>query len=224
MPAPLTVLIPTLNAARRLAPTVASVFEGVQDGLIAELVFADGGSTDGTPAIADDIGATLITSAPGRGTQLAIAASTVKTPWLMVIHADTVLSSGWTRHVRDHITTSQNAAYFRLAFDSAKPAARRTAVWANLRSKLFQLPYGDQGLLLPTDLYKSVGGYGDIPLMEDVKIVRSLRGKLTLLDATATTSAAKYDTEGYLKRGSKNLLTLSKYLIGVSPETLAKRY
>ena len=127
MPAPLTVLIPTLNAAQFLAPTVASVFEGVQDGLIAELVFADGGSTDDTSAIADDIGATVITSAPGRGTQLAIAADTVKTPWLMVIHADTVLSSGWTRPVRDHINASQNAAYFRLAFDSAKPAARRTA-------------------------------------------------------------------------------------------------
>ena len=79
-------------------------------------------------------------------------------------------------------------------------------------------------MLLPTALYKSVGGYGDIPLMEDVKIVRSLLGKISQLDATATTSSAKYDAEGYLKRGSKNLLTLSKYLIGVSPETLAKRY
>jgi rSAM/selenodomain-associated transferase 2 len=224
MPAPLTVLIPTLNAADSLGPTLASMFDGVQDGLIAELIFADGGSTDGTAAIADDIGATLITSAPGRGTQLATAAKTLKTPWLMVIHADTVLSQDWTRPVRDHINTSQNAAYFRLAFDSTKPAARRTAAWANLRSKLFQLPYGDQGLLLPTALYKNVGGYADIPLMEDVKIVRALRGKLTQLDATATTSAAKYDAEGYLKRGSKNLLTLSKYLMGVSPETLVKRY
>ena len=101
---------------------------------------------------------------------------------------------------------------------------RRTAAWANLRSKLFQLPYGDQGLLLPTALYKSVGGFADIPVMEDVKLVRALRGKLMQLDATATTSAAKYDAEGYLRRGSKNLLTLSKYLVGVPPETLAKRY
>ena len=224
MPAPLTVLIPTLNAAHCLGPTLASMFDGVQDGLIAELIFADGGSSDDTADLADDIGASLVTSKAGRGTQLATAANTVKTPWLMAIHADTVLSDGWTRAVRDHVNTSQNAAYFRLAFDSAKPAARRTAAWANLRSKLFQLPYGDQGLLIPTPLYKSVGGYGDIPLMEDVKLVRSLRGKLSQLDATATTSAAKYDAEGYIKRGSKNLLTLSKYLMGVSPETLGKRY
>jgi rSAM/selenodomain-associated transferase 2 len=224
MPAPLTVIIPTLNAAKRLGPPLASLYEGVQSGLIAELVFADGGSTDETPQIAEDVGATLITSTPGRGTQLAKAAIVVKTPWLMVIHSDTTLSPEWPMAVRHHMQSSQNAAHFRLAFDSPSLAAKRTAAWANLRSKFASLPYGDQGLLIPMSLYNTVGGYAEVPLMEDVALVRKLRGRLTELSVTATTSAAKYEAEGYLKRGCKNLITLAKYFLGVPPETLAKRY
>jgi len=224
MPAPLTVLIPTFNAAHSLGPTLASVYEAAQTGLIAELIFADGGSTDGTDEVAQDVGATLISSPKGRGTQLATAAATVRTPWLMVLHADTTLSKGWTTPVLRHINSAKSAAHFRLAFDSNTAAAKRTAAWANFRARRLKLPYGDQGLLLPTSLYTSVGGYPDIPLMEDVALVRKLRKSLTELDATATTSAAKYESEGYLKRGSKNLLTLSKYFMGIPPETLAKRY
>ncbi len=224
MPAPLTVILPTLNAAPMLGPTLASLYHGVDAGLIGELVFADGGSTDGTAQIADDVGARLVNSDPGRGTQLATAARSVKTPWMLIVHADTELSVDWPRVVRHHITTSQKAGYFQLAFDSPSPAAKRTAGWANLRSRLFGLPYGDQGLLISTTLYASVGGYPDIPLMEDVALVRKLRRQLVQLPATATTSAAKYEQDGYLKRGSKNLLTLGKYLLGASPETLAKKY
>jgi rSAM/selenodomain-associated transferase 2 len=224
MPAPLTVIIPTLDAAERLGPTLASLYEGVQSGLIAELIFADGGSTDETAHIAQDVGATLITSATGRGTQLATAAKAVKTPWLMVIHADTTLSPDWPMAVRHHMQTSQNAAHFRLAFDTPSSAAKRTAAWANLRSKFAGLPYGDQGLLIPMSLYTSVGGYAAVPLMEDVALVRKLRRRLNELPVTATTSAAKYEAEGYLKRGGKNLMTLVKYFLGVSPEALAKRY
>ena len=224
MPAPLTVIIPTLNAARVLSPTLRSLYEGIQAGLIAELVFTDCGSTDDTVLVADEVGATVVTSKPGRGTQLATAAKICKTNWIMVVHADTVLSPNWTLAVRNHIASSQNAAHFRLAFDVQNRAAKCTAGWANFRSRIFKLPYGDQGLLVSMSLYNSVGGYANVPLMEDVSLVRKLRGRLTELPITATTSAAKYETEGYLKRGTKNFLTLLKYFLGVSPEILAKRY
>lgn len=224
MPAPLTVILPTLNVAQTLGPTLASLYQGVDDGLIGELVFADGGSTDDTAALANDVGARLVACAVGRGTQLAAAAQTVKTPWMLFLHADTVLSADWPWAVRHHITTSQKAAHFRLAFDSHSRGAKCTAGWANLRSNLFGLPYGDQGLLISTALYRSVGGYPEIPLMEDVALVRKLRGHLVELPVTATTSAEKYEREGYITRGGKNLLTLTKYLLGVSPEALAKKY
>lgn len=224
MPAPLTVILPTLNCADSLGPTVASLYLGVEAGLIHQVIFADGGSTDAIERVADDIGAGLVPSPRGRGTQLATAAKTAKTNWLLFLHADTVLSSDWPEILRHHIETSQNAAYFQLRFDAQGSAPKLVAAWANLRARLFSMPYGDQGLLIKTSHYTSIGGHPEIPLMEDVAIARRLRRRLTALPATATTSAARYIAEGWLKRGTKNLITLALYLLGTPPEKLAKRY
>ncbi|MEX0369109.1 MAG: glycosyl transferase, partial [Tateyamaria sp.] len=98
------------------------------------------------------------------------------------------------------------------------------AAWANIRARLFRLPYGDQGLLVRRGAYVAAGGYPDIPLMEDVALVCALRGQLDALDAVAVTSAEKYRTQGWLRRGTRNLWTLARYFAGVSPVALAKTY
>jgi hypothetical protein len=116
------------------------------------------------------------------------------------------------------------AGYFRLRFDSNSLPARIVAGWANLRARLFGLPYGDQGLLVPAALYHKCGGYADIPLMEDVAIARSLRRDLCSIDATATTSAERYLQQGWLRCGAYNLGSLALYFCGVAPEKLARRY
>ena len=103
-------------------------------------------------------------------------------------------------------------------------APRLVSRWANLRARAFGLPYGDQGLLIPRALYESVGGYPDIALMEDVAIARALRGKLTTIPATAWTSAERYQRQGWLRRGSRNLMTLTRYLLGADPAKLARSY
>lgn len=100
-----------------------------------------------------------------------------------------------------------------------------TAGWANLRARLFGLPYGDQGgLVLPRALYEDVGGVPDLPpLMEDVAMARALRGgRLVALDADAATSATRYEKAGWIKRGTRNLWTLTRYLMGADPEALAR--
>ncbi len=224
MPAPLTVIIPTLNSAATLGPTLASLFEAVEAGLINQLILADGGSDDGTDVLADDLGATWVTSSAGRGIQLASGADAAETDWLLFLHSDTVLSDGWAEVVHNHIAASKKAGYFRLAFDTGGFAPRLVANWANLRSRLLGLPYGDQGLLITCRLYRSVGGYPAIPLMEDVALARSLRRQLCELPATATTGAARYVRDGWFRRGRRNLVTLLLYFLGRSPENLARRY
>lgn len=116
------------------------------------------------------------------------------------------------------------AGYFCLRFDQQRIAARIVAGWANLRSRLFGLPYGDQGLLVSRVQYESVGGYPEIPLMEDVAMARALRGRLTRLRSDAVTSAAAYQAQGWWRRGARNLWTLARYFGGVSPERLAQGY
>ena len=223
MSAPISIVIPTLDATATLGPCLAALTPGLFDGLVAELILADGGSSDGIEALAEEAGAILLRAPRGRGAQLAAGCATARAPWLLVLHADTRLSPDWPAAVAAHLRdTPDRAGWFRLRFDTRARAGGLVAGWANLRARLFGLPYGDQGLLVRRDLYRAAGGFPAIPLMEDVALVRRLR--LAPLDAVATTSAARYERDGWLARGWRNLTTLALWYAGVAPERLARRY
>lgn len=223
MRAKLSVVIPTLNAAEALPGCLAALMEGVEAGLIRELVMSDGGSDDATAAIAEEAGAKLVQGAPSRGGQLRRGAEATEGDWVLFLHADTRLPAGWSDHAVRQIEDGR-PAYFRLKFDCPGVAAIVVAGWANLRSRLLGLPYGDQGLLISRRDYDAVGGYRDIPLMEDVAIARALRGRLRMLPVSAKTSAARYRRDGWLRRGARNLSLLLRYFAGVDPARLARRY
>lgn len=223
MRATLSVVIPTLNAAEALPGCLSALMEGLDAGLIRELILTDGGSDDATPVIADEVGATWVTGAPSRGGQLRRGAGAAKGDWLLFLHADSRLPDGWSARVSAQITSGR-PGYFRLRFDARGLGAGWVAGWANLRSRLFGLPYGDQGLLISRRDYDAVGGYQDIPLMEDVAIARKLRGRLTMIPAAITTSAERYRRDGWLRRGARNLSLLLRYFAGVDPDRLARRY
>ena len=140
----------------------------------------------------------------------------------MVCDADTVLGEGWAEQVKARM--QQGPLCFSRAFRAKGRAPRWVAAWANLRSDVFGLPYGDQGLLLQRSDYDRVGGYPDQPLMEDVALARSIRRKIRRLPAFAFTGADKYQQQGWLRRGAKNLGILLRYLLGAAPEASARRY
>ncbi len=225
MSAPLSVIIPTLNAAHVLPETLAALMEGVDAGVIRELVISDGGSEDATIAIAEEAGGRVLTGSRGRGAQLRQAAEAARGDWLLLLHADTWLSPGWTDAVTSHMAGSgESVGYFRLAFRARGIFPRLVAEWANLRSRLFGLPYGDQGLLIHRDLLERIGGVPPLDLMEDVALVRALKGRLLSLPAVALTSAERYEQDGWIRRGARNLWTLIRYLLGADPAKLARDY
>ncbi len=224
MRAALSVIIPTLNAAEGLPATLASLFEGLEAGLIRELIITDGGSTDATRVIAAEAGALFVEGAPSRGGQLRRGAALAQGTWFLILHADTELPPGWVGAVRDHMAHQDDAAAFRLAFDARGVMPVLVAGWANLRTYLFDLPYGDQGLLVSQALLDSVGGYPDQPLMEDVALALRLWGHIRLLPLTVRTSAARYRADGWFRRGAQNHLRLLRYLLGAKPADLARHY
>jgi rSAM/selenodomain-associated transferase 2 len=224
----ISVVIPTLNAERHLPRALAPLVEGVARGLVKQVIVSDGGSTDETLTVADAAGCDVVTGERGRGRQLRAGAKIAKGKWLLFLHADTVLGPEWAAEAERFIAEPQarwRAAAFRLAFDDASTAARRVAFWAGLRASVLKLPYGDQGLLISRFLYDALGGYADIPLMEDVDLVRRIgRKRLVLLRAEAVTSAEKYRRDGYDRRAWRNLMLMARYLMGADPAVLAKAY
>jgi rSAM/selenodomain-associated transferase 2 len=222
----ISVIIPTLNAARRLPPTFLSIFDAAMDGFVSEVIVSDGGSEDTTLKIAGDAGASVIVGERGRGQQLRAGAGAARKPWLLFLHADTALERGWAEEAETFMKEGGDSAAvfrFRLADSGFRPRLLESAV--ALRCKFFALPYGDQGLLISRKLYDAVGGFAPIPLMEDVDFVRRLgRRRIAMLKTAAVTSAERFRRDGYVRRSLSNLSCLVSYYRGVPPERLAERY
>ncbi len=220
---PVSAIIPTLNAVAGLAGTLAAL-----RGQVAEIIIADGGSSDATREIAQASGAQVISAPRGRGTQLRAAAEAATQPWLLAIHADTYPGDGWQEAVAGFIAQPEKtakAAHFRFALDDPAPEARRLEAMVGWRCRWLGLPYGDQGLLIARDFYRALGGYDAIPLMEDVALIRRIgRKNLVALPAAFVTSAEKWRRDRWHARSARNLFCLSLWFAGVSPERIARIY
>ncbi|WP_138934863.1 TIGR04283 family arsenosugar biosynthesis glycosyltransferase [Roseovarius arcticus] len=223
MRARLSVIVPTYNSAAELPTLLSGLMEGIEAGLIRELIVSDGGSTDATWQIADEVGALWCNGAASRGGQMRRGAGMAHGDWLLFLHADTGLPAGWTGAVLAQMADGR-PGYFRLVFDVRGAAPRIVAGWANLRSRLFGLPYGDQGLLISRADYDAAGGFDNIPLMEDVAMARRLGPRLCMMPLAVQTGAARYLRDGWARRGARNLWLLTRYLTGADPEVLRSRY
>ncbi len=221
----LSIIIPTLNDSIALEGTLQSI---APIKLKIELIIADGGSKDTTKELAVSYGAKLVQSDQGRGTQLAKGAKKAKGDWFLFLHADTHPGYGWEVAVQRFMDKPENrfnAAYFIFKLDHDVTQAKLIEKVVALRCQLFSLPYGDQGLLISREFYELIGGYAQIPIMEDLEILRTIkRSRLKPLPVVAKTSARKYQRDGYMRRCCKNLLLLSLFFFGVSPEILNKFY
>ena len=223
MRARLSVIVPVLDAAPDLPNLLAGLMEGVEAGLIRELILSDGGSSDATAAIAEDVGALWCVGPPSRGGQLARGAAMAKGDWLFFLHADSMLPRGWSAAVLAQMDDGR-PGYARLGFADGGLRGRIVSGWANLRARAFALPYGDQGLLISRGDYDAVGGFEDIPLMEDVAMSRALGRRLAMMPITLRTGAARYKKRGWFRQGARNLSLLLRYLAGACPEDLRRRY
>jgi rSAM/selenodomain-associated transferase 2 len=213
-----------------LPVTLAALVPAVVDGLVREVIIADGGSDDETRAISDSTGAAFLVAEPGRGMQLRAGAEAARHDWLLFLHSDTVLEAGWhdeAAKLIGEINAGQRpdaAAVFRFTLDDRGLWPRLVERGVAWRCRALALPYGDQGLLISRRLYDQIGGYNAMPLFEDVDIVRRIgRRRLLVLRARATTSSERFQA-GYAGRVIRNWKCMLLYFCGTSPERLAKIY
>jgi rSAM/selenodomain-associated transferase 2 len=227
----ISVVIPTLNSEATLARAMTALVKPLVDGVVRELIIADGGSGDRTLKIAEQAGARIVAADRGRGPQLQAGAKAARGQWLLFLHADTVLAPGWQQEVEAFIETVERrsgrtaAAVFRFVLDDDGWAPRTLERLVNWRTAVIGLPYGDQGLLISRALYDEVGGFRPLALMEDVDLVRRIgRRRIKALRAEAVTSAVRFQEHGYLRRVVRNQVCLLLYYLRVSPDKLATFY
>ncbi len=219
----ISVVIPALNEAARVADTIARVRTAPD----VEVLVVDGGSTDGTAALAESCGARVIHGERGRARQSNAGAAAAQGEVLLFLHADTLLPTGYDREVRSILARPGVAAgAFKLRLEPASPALDLIAFGANLRARAFGLPYGDQGLFLSAQLFRAMGGFPPIPIMEDFVFVRHLarRGRVGLARGAVASSARRWQTLGPLKTTLVNQAVILGYHLGVPPEKLAAWY
>ncbi|HTC84973.1 MAG TPA: glycosyltransferase [Rhizomicrobium sp.] len=190
----ISVVIPTANSERLLPRCFDGLIPAAVRGVVREVIVSDAGSSDGTLAIADAAGAHIVHARKGRGAQLVDGAAIAKSDWLLFLHPETSLEPGWDAETESFICQAEmerpRAAVFRFALEDFGGEARRAEAKAALRTILFALPYGDQGLLIPKRLYQKIGGYRVLSDMEDADLVRRIgRRRLVSLRARAVNVA-----------------------------------
>jgi glycosyltransferase involved in cell wall biosynthesis len=217
----LSVVIPTRNAERQLPRCFDSLIGAAVQGLVREVIVADGGSADATLAIADAAGAHIVQAGPRRSAQLAAGAEAARCDWLLFLHPETALEAGWEAEMESFLHQAMperpQAASFRFGLEEFGAPARRAEARAAFRSWLLALPYGNQGLLISRRLYRNLGGFRDLARLEDADMVRRIgRRRLVMLRSRAINSAAP--RQGWLKPFALPLL----HLMRVPSSVLAK--
>lgn len=190
----ITVVIPTLNAQAFLPRSFDSLIAATVRGLVKEVIVADGGSHDDTLTIADAAGAHAVNAGKERSAQLCAGALAARGDWLLFLHPETALESGWENEAESfmaRVTLERpRAATFRFALDDFEAKARRRETLAAWRWSLTGIAHGDQGLLIPRRTYHKLGGYRSVAL-EDVDLVRRIgRTRLSLLRSRAINAQA----------------------------------
>ena len=221
---PLAVVIPALNEAEHLPLLLADL--AAAPGLVAELLVVDGGSRDGTVAIARLAGARVTQASGGRGAQLAQGACQTTAPWLLFLHGDTRLPPAWAGAVTRALASPPAGWYFQLEIEGAGLGLTLLQVGVALRSRWLQRPYGDQGLLVRRDAYLAAGGFRPLPLMEDLDLVERLaaRGRLRCLGPALVVAGRRWRRLGLWGCLWQNWCLRRAWRRGVGAEALAQRY
>jgi rSAM/selenodomain-associated transferase 2 len=218
----ISVIIPTLNEAPNVATSIDSARA---DGV--EIVVVDGGSTDDTVEIAGRAGARVLRSDPGRAHQMQLGVRATRGEILLFLHADTILPSGYHRDVHATLSRPGTAAgAFKLEIRDSSIGMRIVAHSTNIRSRWFQLPYGDQALFLTREVFHRAGGYPNLPIMEDYVLVRALQrlGRIRLTRSAVVTSDRRWRTLGPFQTTVINQVMILGFSLGVPPERLARFY
>ncbi len=219
----ISIIIPTLNEGG----TLASTLDRLRQDSNLEVIVADGGSADDTCAMAQAKGVQVVQATGGRGAQLNQGAAIAKGEILIFLHADTQLPTNVATLVGQALAKPGIVAgAFDLAIDGPGRRLRWIERGVKWRSRWLRLPYGDQALFLTAEQFHRMGGFANLPIMEDFDLVQRLnrQGRIAIVPVPVTTSGRRWQRLGVWRTTAVNQAMVAGYLLGLDVHQLARWY
>ena len=216
------IVVPTFNEAAILEAALERLREVARP---CPTVVVDGGSADGSARVARRFFHTEVTGSPNRGAQMNRGARCLGTDVLLFLHADSQLPADFAEHIQAALRDSSVAGgSFRLAFDEPHPMLRFYAWFTQFPGRFFH--FGDQAFFVRREIFERMGGFCDLPFLEDVDFLRRLRryGRFAVLPTAVVTSARRFQKRGVVRQQVLNILLVALFELGLSAERLAGFY
>ncbi|MHB8844324.1 MAG: TIGR04283 family arsenosugar biosynthesis glycosyltransferase [Nitrospirota bacterium] len=226
-PPAISVIVPVLGEAEGINDLIARL-HALDDDRTVEIIVVDGDPEKSTVKTITDRRVATEVCEPGRASQMNRGAALANSDVLLFLHADTFLPiNAFSRIASALLDREYVAGCFDLGIRSDQALFRITERYAALRTRVTRIPFGDQAIFIRRDYFERIGGFADIPLMEDVDLMRRIRGRgdvICIIPEKVSTSARRWEREGVLFTTLRNWALQALYCLGVSPERLARFY
>lgn len=225
----ISIIVPVLNESAGINKTIDHLWSmKTGSGLSTEVIVVDGDPAGKTIDTVEDDRVITTVEKTGRARQMNCGAALANGEILLFLHADTRLPDDSLILIDAACSKLElKAGAFDLAIDSEGMIFRLIEKTASLRSRLTGIPYGDQAFFFSADYFRRLGGFADVPIMEDVEIMRRIKrrgDKIVFLPRSARTSARRWKKEGVIKCTIRNRLLVTLYAAGMDPQRLARFY
>ena len=222
----ISIVIPTYNEPEIIEGTLNSLIQSISSE--DEVIVVDGMSEDDTREIVGGFpGVILITSRRGRAVQMNVGAARARGNYILFLHADVFINRSSISMLKNQTSNNEvKWGWFPIRLDSPRFIFRILETGANLRNRLTGIPLGDHGIFVKRDVFHEIGGFPEIPIMEDLQFVRKIRiiSRGVEVKSPVKTSVRRFENSGITRTFFRMWILRTLYYLGMSPERLTKYY